>query len=281
MSHRLIRAAALAAGALLLPAAAQAATPQFYLSLGDSYAAGFQVVSGTSRATTHGFADQVPALAAERGYRLKLVNYGCGGATTSSLLTQKGCPARLRAKGGATYEGRTQATAAVDFLRRNRARTGLVTVSIGGNDVTACARESDPVPCVAGAVKRVDANVAALVKRLRAAAGPKVRIVGTTYPDVILGDYAKDANLAALSQVAFKSLLNPTLKKRYEGVGGRFVDVTSATGGYGPLDDGKPVPAPVERVCALTYYCSDGDIHARTAGYALIAGLVTATLPRR
>jgi hypothetical protein len=33
----------------------------------------------------------VPKLARERGHRLRLVNFGCGGATTVSLLGRDGC----------------------------------------------------------------------------------------------------------------------------------------------------------------------------------------------
>jgi len=33
-----------------------------------------------------------------------------------------------------------------------------VTISIGGNDVTACAREADPIPCVAAAVQGIERN---------------------------------------------------------------------------------------------------------------------------
>jgi len=128
----------------------------------------------------------------------------------------------------------------VRFLRRNRGKVGLITVSIGGNDVTACVREPDPVACVGPATERVKANGKLLLERVRRAAGRKPRIVGITYPDVILGSWVSglqaDRDLAALSVIAFKSLLNPALKEMYQSVGGRFVDVTAATGAYTPLE---------------------------------------------
>jgi lysophospholipase L1-like esterase len=167
----------------------------------------------------------------------------------------------------------------------------LVTVSIGGNDVTACARAgSDPVACVAGAVDGIKANVGKLAKQLRSAAGPDVRIVGTTYPDVILGQWVRppvNQDLARLSVVAFKSLINPALKDVYGSVKGRLVDVTKATGAYGSLDEMTTlapygqIPVPVAKVCTLTWYCSDGDIHSRKSGYGVIADLIVGTLPRR
>jgi lysophospholipase L1-like esterase len=168
----------------------------------------------------------------------------------------------------------------------------LVTVSIGGNDVTACARgAADPVACVAAAVDGIKTNVGELVQRVRKAAGPKVRIVGTTYPDVILGQWTTgqpaDQDLAKLSIVAFQALINPALKETYATVGGEFVDVTAATGAYGSMDETTTfapygvVPKPVAEVCRLTYFCEFRDIHARPNGYRVIAELVTQTLPRR
>jgi hypothetical protein len=125
---------------------------------------------------------------------------------------------------------------------------------------------------------------------LRKAAGPKVRIVGITYPDVILGQWVgENANqdLAKLSVTAFKDFINPSLLKAYTAVGGTLVDVTAASGAYGSLDElvalasGTLVPKPVADVCRLTYYCQFRDIHARTSGYRMIADLVVKSLPRR
>jgi lysophospholipase L1-like esterase len=277
---------------LALPAAAQADTPkrQYYVSLGDSYATGFQPTApGKGANTRNGFAYQVPKLARARGYRYKLVNFGCGGETTVSLLERKErCGAPV--PGGANYAGRTQIAAAERFLRAHRGRVGLITVSIGGNDVTKCTREADPIPCVVAAVTAINENVTAIAHRLRKAAGRNVRIVGTTYPDVILGQWVgENANqdLAKLSVTAFKDFINPALTKAYAAAGGTLVDVTAASGAYGSLEElvalpsGTLVPKPVADVCRLTYYCQFRDIHARTSGYRLIADLVVKSLPRR
>lgn len=274
----------------LLPAAAHAApAKQYYVSLGDSYSTGYQPTSPTG-GTRNGFAYQLPGLAATRGYRLKLVNFGCAGATSRSILTERlAADARCKGPGAPPYTG-TQVSAAEAFLRRNRGKVGLITVSIGGNDITRCAREADAVTCVGAALPRVEKNLATLLKRLRNAGGPKVRLVGITYPDVILGQWVGEnpnQDLAKLSVVAFQSLINPALKKTYEAFGGRFVDVTRATGAYTPLEqtvDYPPygtIPVAVADVCRLSFYCSDRDIHATTAGYRIIADLIAKTLPRR
>ena len=291
MPARFLAAVAAVFSLLLLPAAADAAKPSYYVSLGDSYAAGYQRFSATeARTTREGFAYQLVGQARKRGYRFKLVNFGCGGETTTSILTRTSPCADL-GPGGFNYAGRTQAVAAERFLRRNRGRVGLVTVSIGGNDVTACAQAADPVACVGPAMERVKANGRKLLRGLRRAAGPKVRIVGITYPDVLLGGWVSgaqsDRDLAGLSVVAFRNILNPALKELYESVHGRFVDVTRATKAYVPFEQTTTLapygqlPVAVAEVCRLTAYCAFRDIHPNATGYRVIARLIAATLPKR
>lgn len=290
-----------AAAAVLAPTAAvakkpsaqgkKAAATQYYVSLGDSYASGFQPPAAGAGAgnTKAGFVYQLPALARKRGWKLRVVNFACGGATTTSILRQKDCPDLALGPGAKGYGGKTQIQAAEAFIKKNRRNVGLITVSIGGNDVTSCVREpATAVTCVAGAIQPLGANVRTLVRRLRKAAGPKVRIVGTTYPDVILGMMLQPGGdtLARLSVDAFRSMINPTLENAYREVGGRFVDVTAATGAYTPLTETTTVeglgtvPVAVAKVCDLTWFCAAQDIHARASGYRVIADLVARTLPK-
>lgn len=265
---------------------------QYYVSIGDSYAAGYQPTGPSTGSTTrNGFAYQLVSAAAERGYRLSLVNFGCSGATTTSILRAIGCAPADLGPGAPPYPHQTQAVAAENFLRANRARIGLVTVSIGGNDITACGFSATPLTCLPSALDKISSNLATLLHGLRAAGGPNVRIVGLTYPDVLLaGALSNDSvaqSVAGLSVVAFRTLINPALKATYDTAGASFVDVTAATGAYGPLTATTTlppygtVPTPVAKVCQLTYACEYHDIHPRTNGYALIADLVAAELPRR
>src|SRR5918996_2418583 len=173
MPRRLLAAVVAALSLLALPTAAQAAKakPSYYVSLGDSYAAGYQRFSATDARTTRGgFAYQLVSKARKRGYKLKLVNFGCGGETSVSILSRKAKCGGL-GPGGVNYAGTTQATAAERFLRKHKGQVKLITVSIGGNDVTACAREADPVGCVGPAMDKVKANGKKLLTRLRKAAG--------------------------------------------------------------------------------------------------------------
>ena len=286
-------AAALAATSLVAlsgVARAGAAGPTYYVSVGDSYSVGYQPGIGA----TTGYTGYVT-----KKTHLTLANFGCGGATTTSIIDSVGCPDVLPHTAGAhLYPTTTQAAAAEAFITAHRGHIGLITVSIGGNDVTACATQANPIPCVATAVTSIDQNVTTLATGLRSAAGPKVPIIGLTYPDVILGDYVYPAQpasasrmaLAAQSVVAFKTLINPALAKAYTAAGGVFVDVTAATGAYTPLTTMVTVapygtiPQAVARVCTLTWFCAVGNIHATNTGYALIGKLVAAryaTLRRR
>jgi lysophospholipase L1-like esterase len=278
-------AAALAATSLVvLSGVARAGTagPTYYVSVGDSYSVGYQPGIGA----TTGYAGYVT-----KKTHLTLANFGCGGATTTSIIDTVGCPDVLpHTAGGHLYPTMTQAAAADAFLSAHRGHIGLITVSIGGNDVTACAAQANPIPCVGTAVTSIDQNVATLAAGLRTAAGPKVPIIGLTYPDVILGSYVYPAQpataarmaLAAQSVVAFKTLINPALAKAYAAAGGVFVDVTAATGAYTPLTTTVTVapygtiPRAVAQVCTLTWFCAVGNIHATTTGYALIGKLVAA-----
>ena len=220
---------------------------------------------------------------------MTLKNFGCAGATTDSVLTTIGCPSVLPHTAGAVrYPTTTQIAAAGAFIAKNKGHIGLITVSIAGNDVTSCAKDPDPISCVGTATTNVKKNVTTIANDLRAAAGSKTPIIGLTYPDVILGTYVYPTqpttparmSLAQLSVVAFQSLINPALSESYAQAGGLFVDMTAATGAYTPLTNVVNVkkygeiPAPVASVCALTWFCSKGDIHAKTTGYNLEARLI-------
>ena len=275
-------------GALAIVPAAQAQGAakgkgtQYYVSLGDSYASGYQPDKGNTR---EGFVYQVPALARKRGYNLKVVNFGCGGATTKSMMEQVGCPKAGLGPGAKPFN-KTQIAAATDFIRANRKKVALITVSISGNDVTRCVSAPDPITCVADAQAAIKANVGNAARQLRAAAGRKPVLVGTTYPDVVLGAWVRgNQSIASLSVVAFERLINPTLKDSYAEGNGRFVDVTRETGAYGDMSVMETlapygsIPKPVAEVCRISWYCEKGDIHARKAGYAIIAKMVAAELP--
>ena len=287
------RALAAFACALALPAVA---TPvahgagDLYVSLGDSYARGSQPghTSGDD-----GFAYQLPALARARGYDLEVVNFGCGGATSASLVGQVGCANRkVYAPGERTYPDSTQLEAATRFIAANRDRLALVTVVVGLNDLRPCLRDEALASCVARQSELTGANVGAAARAVREAAGPGVPVVGLAYPNVHLGAWVRPGRSAGHQRArrmaaAFERSLNPALRAGYAEGKASFADATRASGGYGQMDGERRttgfgrVPAPVADICRISWACDEADIHLKRAGYRLMARLVAAKLPRR
>jgi lysophospholipase L1-like esterase len=280
----------LVAAATLLPASpaspATPTSPTYYVSVGDSYAIGYQ--PDPTLSLRHGYTATVLALERQRGTALTLVNFGCGGATTTSMLVTKGCP--VVALHGPRYPATPQATAALRFIAAHRGHIGLITVSIGGNDITACTLSASLSACAPKVVPTMAANITKLVKELHAAAGATVPIVGTSYPDIVLAawvDQPTNQAAAKASVSVSRLIVDPALQRAYNDNGGTFVDVTAASGAYTPLSRTvtlKPygkVPVAVADVCRLTWGCALIDVHPRTAGYQLIGQLIVAALPKQ
>jgi lysophospholipase L1-like esterase len=296
---------AVAIGLTVAPGTGQAAThhvkkvktPAYYVSLGDSYSIGYQPTSTNPGGGTPGYTAYVA-----KKEKLTLENFGCGGATTSSIINRIGCPDPAFAN-AVPYPTTTQEQAALDFIAANPGEVKLVTVSIGGNDVTACgsgATTSQILTCVETADSAITTNVTGLVSSLDGALtanGDTAPVIGLTYPDVILGDWvfpagATNQSLAGLSTAAFDGLINPALQAAYGGAA-NFVNVTQApykeatAGDDTPLTDtikvrafkaDGPLPAAVDEVCQLTYFCTLGNIHANDKGYKFIGTLIVAHL---
>ena len=315
----IVASLAVAAGVVAIPTVSGASGPMYYLSLGDSYSVGYQPLP-TSGATS----GYTAVVAKDKG--LTLENFGCGGATTGSILTfdeyycgnssptfnPNGYAPPAATNVGPVAMGQTQVQAADAFIKAHPGQIGLITVSIGGNDVTACAAAASPVDCVIGVLGEIKTHVTTLADDLRgalvsangASAGNKVKIIGLTYPDVLLGLWvntgpggtpantptasasASNKSLASLSVTAFKTYINPELKAAYKTANAKFVDVTHKTGAYTSLKKTTAmdihalgigtvtVPKAVDEVCTLTWYCQLGNIHANTTGYTLIGNLI-------
>ena len=94
----------------------------YYVSLGDSYASGYEAGVGN---TDNGFAYQVvDEAAAPPPHPLVLVNFGCGGATTTSLLEAEGLLApRPRTGGRAVRRADASGGRRDAFIRTTPARS--------------------------------------------------------------------------------------------------------------------------------------------------------------
>lgn len=274
---------------------AKGPTP-YYLSLGDSYSIGYQP-NAPGTGGTPGYTGYVAGK-----LKMNLENFGCGGATTSSILSSIGC-ADPAATNAVAYPTTTQEQAAISFIETpaNAGLVKLVTVSIGGNDITGCVSAGDTsaiVSCVVTNSGVAQTNIETLVGDLRTALDSSgdtgAQIIGLTYPDVILGQYVNPGGssattLAGLSVYAFDHYVNPAFSAGYASVANSsFVNITDAKykkatmGADTPLGSttklapyGK-IPRAVWEICTITWYCSEQNIHANTVGYEFIGKLVTA-----
>ena len=289
---------AVAVGALALPASA-AARPKtsYYVALGDSYAQGVQPI-GPNQAdvpTTKGFNNDAFKKLRKKHPGLKFVQLGCGGATTDSMINgTRPCGEKLPYK--STSKATSQLTYAARWIKAHRGKVAYVTVSIGGNDFAHCAGAGDfnaVIACASQGIAQMKKNLPVIAKALRRAAGRKTAIVGSTYPDVVLGAYVQGDSgkqLASASVTVFKDQVNPTLRKAYAKQKIRFADTTTAFGSFIPFSKTTTlapygqIPVAVANICKLGWYCAarpgGPDIHLRTSGYAKFATVVLKELNR-
>lgn len=241
-----------------------APTSGYYLSLGDSYAAGFLGTGGNNG----GYATKIVTDVAPN-HELTLKNFACSGASTTSMITVNGCPAGSEAPGGVAYPNTTQLAAAIDFIEAHPGQIALITITIGGNDLLQGA-----------AWTAIAANIANIAFQLRTAAGSSVPMIGLNYPDTVLADWLSGPSgetLAEESVTHFQQTINPAWKAAYAASNGAFVDIDAASGGYTPLTqlvNDPPygeIPYAVAQVCILTAMCSASNVHPTDAGYTLIA----------
>lgn len=292
--------AVMALFALALPASAAAKSkkpkPTYYVSLGDSWSDGFQPLGPDKNdiPTNRGYERTVFKLLKKKHKSLKLVELGCGGATTGSMINgTKPCVEKrpYKSKSKAT----SQLTYAKKWLKKHRKQVRYVSVVIGGNDLTPCAAKAQDeiAPCVSKGLSEVKKNLKVIAKGVRSGAGKKAHIAGLTYADVILGQWVKSEdgkNLAKASVTIFKDQVNPTLKSAYNGQKIRFVDATAAFGAYIPFDQTTTmapygeIPKAVANICKFGWYCEDRgaghgpDIHLKDAGWKKLGKLVYAKI---
>jgi GDSL-like Lipase/Acylhydrolase family len=269
---------------------ASGATPRlFYLSLGDSLAQGYQPGYTDGSETLHGFSNRVVTDVAKK-YRLVLENYGCGGATSASILYTDGCRYQGLANNGVAYPTKPQSVAAIAFIRAHRAHIGLISLSIGWNDFDSCVGMADPSSCVTPTLAAMQANLTILGKQLRAAAGAKVPIVAMTYSDPDLADWLQGTTgkeTASEWITELRSYVNPAIVNAYRPSHVNVLDITTAYGTYVPWSDMVTtssygvIPYSVAQICKDTWMCKVGNEDANNFGYTLIANQIAKFLLRR
>ena len=255
-----------------------AAPAAYYLALGDSLSQGVQPdPAGASVETPHGYPELVYARLRRSHPGLRLVRLGCPGETTTTMM--RGGPCRYRAG--------SQLAAATAFLRAHRRHVVLVTIDIGANDAEKCGSQPGlgKIASCVGQVPGSFANLTGILARLRAAAGPGVRIIGMSYYLPALAEWRHGmlGHVAAWASERLAVAYNGLLTRAYAKAGVRVADVFGA---FDTTDFGHSVTVPgigslprnVARICQWTWECASPprgpNQHANPAGYRVIAGAV-------
>lgn len=304
-----VRARLLACGAALAvfvalalaPAAGAAGVGNTYLALGDSLAYGYHQAQFQEELKAKGFVE--PANFND-GYvndfgaalrllkpKLQIVNDGCPGETTETMIKGSGVGPEFCA-GGPTgtpfpkaflhhpYPG-TQLEHALAVAKEPG--VGTITLDIGANDILQFLGHTCGFPatftCSQGQIEaeigHVTANVGYILAQLRAAA-PNAKIIFVSqynpFPTVLEPEGTGDATVEAL---------NGALKAVAATHGVRFANTARVINFSGT--HGGPEAGDIPTVCAFTAMCPGGkfnpaspnaDIHPTKAGYAVMAGVV-------
>ena len=248
----------------------------YYLALGDSLSKGVQPdAAGVSVETGQGYPDQVYAALRPQYPSLRLVKLGCPGETTSTMINGGIC----------RYPGGSQLTAAVAFLRAHRGHVLLVTIDIGANDPEDCGSWAGlrALTCLRTDIPEAVSHLSTIVERLRAAAGPGVRIIGMSYYLPALAEWLNGTPGQAIAWLSERLAAgyNDLLDRAYTASGARVADV------FGAFDTGDfatrvtmpglgTLPRNVALICQWTWACATPprgpNQHADRAGYGVIAG---------
>jgi lysophospholipase L1-like esterase len=270
-----------ALGALLLSVALVAPTAaasnasgdnakKYYVSLGDSLAAGVQPIGDPALQfrTTDGYAEQLLSIARAKLPKLTLVKLGCPGETTVTMIEGGIC----------TYDHGSQLDEAVSFIRGHRQFVAFITIDLGANDF-ACADLS----CVPAGVASIQGNLPGILAVLREAAGADMPIVGMSLYNPFLGAWLTGPDGQAFAELStFQGIvpINDLLRAIFLAGGASVADVEGAFATTDfttivSLPGVGDVPLNVARICLWTWICAPAplgpDNHANATGYGVMA----------
>lgn len=298
-------AALVAFGALAFaPVAGASGIGNTYLALGDSLAYGYHQAQfqeelaekGYVEAANFddGYVDDFGAALRLLNHKLQIVNDGCPGETTETMIEGSGAYGAEYCAGGPTgspfpkaflhhsYPG-TQLEDALAIAKEPG--VGTITLDIGANDVLQFLGHTCGFPAtftcspeqVEAEIGHIAANVGYILGQLRAVA-PQAKIVFVSqynpYPTVLEPEGTGDATVEAL---------NGALKSVAAGYGAKFANTARVINFSGT--HGGPEAGDIATVCLFTAMCPGGefnpaspeaDIHPTKAGYAAMAGVTGA-----
>ncbi len=299
-----VAALAVFAALALAPAAGAKGVGSTYLALGDSLAYGYHQAQFEEELKEKGY---VEAANFDDGYvddfgaalqllnpKLQIVNDGCPGETTETMIKGSGVYGPEYCAGGPTgspfpkaflhhsYPG-SQLEDALAIAKEPG--VGTITLDIGANDILQFLGHTCGFPAtftcspeqIEAEIGQVTANVGYILAQLRGAA-PKAKIVFVSqynpYPTVLKPEGTGDATVEAL---------NGALKTVAASYGVKFANTLRVINFSGT--HGGPEAGDIPTVCAFTAMCPGGefnpaspsaDIHPTKLGYAAIAGVVGA-----
>ena len=243
----------------------------YYLSLGDSIAAGVQPIGDPDDMyrTDVGYADQLFQMTRDEYSKLSLEKLGCPGETTTTMIDGGICD----------YTHGSQLDEAVAFLHAHRQFVAFVTIDIGANDFNCAAGY-----CFEQGVASIQANLPTILAALREAAGPNIPIVGMTIYNPFLANWLLGPEGQAVAQASATQFMGPAngvLRGIFEAGGARVADIETAFSSNDfttmvDLPGVGPVPINVARICMWTWVCAPApygpDNHPNETGYGVIAG---------
>lgn len=279
--------------------------PLYLLALGDSLAAGYQPIDGTTilppiDPETHlrdrGYPGSYASDVA-RSRHFELIDLGCPGETTVSFSTTPALP-QCGTLYAAEFSARSQLAAARVFLARHPNRVGIVTFDLGADDLTKCtSKNSIDVSCLeqhdSSAILRLHAILQSIVVAARRD-DPLARVIAMNLYDPYLAFVADPggapASALADESLAATDLFNAQLDATYRNAG---VQIANAADAFGIDDatststfDGRLFPTNVANVCRLTWMCPSSsslfaqNIHPNLVGYLALARAFEASLRR-
>ncbi|MEY9963028.1 lysophospholipase L1-like esterase [Streptacidiphilus sp. MAP12-16] len=244
-------------------------SPHYYVSLGDSLAAGYQ--PNVQQNTDVSYTDQLYAQLKQRDPALVHIKLGCSGETTGTMIDGGIC----------SYPGASsQLDAAEKFLRAHRGQVRYVTLDIGANDVDGClAGGTIDLACTAKGVATVGAQLPQITRALYQAGGSRVRYAGMNYYDPFLAVWLTGpaGQQLAVQSTALSTVLNGVIKL---GLRSSHFELADASKAFSTDDFTHQVTLPgigqvplnVARICAWTWECTPyHDIHANPVGHAVLA----------
>lgn len=222
---------------------------QYYLSLGNSLAFGYQPNLDWS----HGYADDFFSNLKNHNSQ-QLINMGCPGETSSTFING-GCPYAYLKK----YLYFTpQLQAAVSFINNHAGQVSPVTLDIGANDLLPDINNSN---CTVSStwssdLAKVKTNLGTILGQLKSA------LHGTG--DLLLMNYYDPYQNQCPNSVPYVQQINTTIANAAASYGVSVANVFTAFGG-------ATVPDP--NTCNYTWICNFlfHDIHATDSGYSVIA----------